>query len=181
MIYQGSATVSDAIPRLFVTERAIARAYEIAAFDVAAVDRQVNAALGLTLPGAGRFVEARGVALIKLGPRRWLAVATKANADARLQSVSTLEGATVTDHNHGYTAFSLCGTTARDLLAKGTAVDLHPRLFRPGDVAVTAFAHMRVILRQQDTTPAYEIMVSRSNTRSLREWLAEACGALLNA
>lgn len=181
MISQGSVTVPDAIPKLFVTERVIACVYEIAAFDGAAVARQVSATLGLTLPGPGKFAEAGGVVLINIGPRRWLAVAAESRAAPRLQGLARLEGAAVTDLSHGYIAFSLCGTAARDLLAKGTAVDLHPRAFRPGDVAVTAFGQARVILRQQDTTPAYEIMVSRSYARSLRDWLAEACGALLNA
>jgi heterotetrameric sarcosine oxidase gamma subunit len=56
---------------------------------------------------------------------------TKAAAE---QSAAAISGgvevrASVTDQSHGRVFFRIAGPCVRDVLAKGTPVDLHPRIF----------------------------------------------------
>ena len=69
--------------------------------------------------------------------------------------------------------FACGGPKARDALAKGVPIDLHPRVFRPGDAAVTS-AHIGVHLWQVDDAPTYELIVPRSFAVAFREWFDEA-------
>jgi len=76
----------------------------------------------------------------------------------------------------------ISGPRTRDVLAKGCILDLHPRVFAPGDVALTMIAHMTVHLVQIDEAPSFELSVFRSLAGSLLHWLtasAEEYGALL--
>ena len=52
--------------------------------------------------------------------------------------------AAVVDQSHGRVAIVIAGAKARAVLAKGTAVDLDPSRFRPGQVAATQMAHVGV-------------------------------------
>ena len=49
----------------------------------------------------------------------------------------------------------LRGPRVRDVLAKGVSIDLHPRAFRTGDVAVTTASHLAVHLWQVADEPVY--------------------------
>jgi sarcosine oxidase subunit gamma len=64
------------------------------------------------------------------------------------------------------------GPRVRDALAKGLAIDLHPRVFTTGHAAVTAVAHIGVHIWQVDDSPTYEIAVPRSLAISFWRWLA---------
>jgi sarcosine oxidase subunit gamma len=64
------------------------------------------------------------------------------------------------------------GAKARATLAKGVAIDLHPRAFHAGDVAVTQIAHVGVMLWQLDDQPTYAISVFRSLASSFWHWLS---------
>ena len=70
------------------------------------------------------------------------------------------------------------GPKARDALAKGVPIDLHPRAFRSGDAAVTTVAHIGVHLWQLDDTPTYEIAVFRSFARDFWRWLMQCSGRI---
>jgi sarcosine oxidase subunit gamma len=62
---------------------------------------------------------------------------------------------------------------ARDVLQKGCAVDLHPRVFTSQSCVSTALARVRVTLRQS-ASERYELLVERSYARYLHEWLLDA-------
>jgi sarcosine oxidase subunit gamma len=53
-------------------------------------------------------------------------------------------------------------------------VDLHPSVFRAGDAAITAVAHVGVHFWQLDDVPTYEFTMFRSFAIAFCEWLAEA-------
>jgi len=65
----------------------------------------------------------------------------------------------VTDVSESRTTIAIGGPRARDLLAKGTSIDLHPRVFGPGACAQTGFAGANIILRQIDDAPTFELLV----------------------
>jgi sarcosine oxidase subunit gamma len=64
------------------------------------------------------------------------------------------------------------GPKARALLAKGTAVDLHPQQFPIGMSAMTQMAHVGVHLTRVGAD-AFELSVFRGFAESFWNWLAE--------
>jgi sarcosine oxidase subunit gamma len=130
---------------------------------------------GLDLPMTPRWVGDATLAILWAGPAQWLVVAADDTGDLE----TALRGmvgplASVTDQGHGRVVLRLSGVPARDVLAKGMELDLHPRAFGPGDTALTQFAHVGVHIRQIDATPDYEILAFRSMAASLCEALVAA-------
>jgi sarcosine oxidase, subunit gamma len=65
------------------------------------------------------------------------------------------------------------GPKARDVIAQGCAVDLHPRAARADDCFVTSVARHSVVLHLVDDT-TMDVYVYRSFGQDLVEWLLEA-------
>lgn len=76
----------------------------------------------------------------------------------------------VSDQSHGRVRIGLSGPAARDLLSKGTAVDLDPAIFAEGQSAVTLFGHISVQLARTGAD-RFELTVLRSFSDSLWEEL----------
>jgi len=136
----------------------------------------VRSSFGVDLPTTPKHVVGLHIAVLWLGPHRWLAFkqpAPEAGMEALLGA--PLAGlASLVDASHERTLLRLTGSHVRDALAKGVAVDLHPRAFRPGDAAATLFSHIPVHLWQIDERPTYEFAVIRSLAQSFWQWLATA-------
>lgn len=128
---------------------------------------------GLSLPeaGAAHIEGERG--LVWSAPGQWLAV-TPSPRDLRDLPEALRGVAAVTDQSDSRALVRISGPQARAMLAKGVAVDLHPRAFEPGQVAVTSIAHIGVQLWQRDAEPTYEIAVARSFAGSFWHWLEHA-------
>lgn len=150
----------------------------------AAFTGAVRQATGLDLPSRANTVETAGsLAALWLAPDEWLLVgpgdAATVGREAAL--VGTLRVAlaglhvAVTDVSEARTIIAVAGPRARDLLTKGTPLDLHPRVFGPGRCAQTAMASANVILRQIDDRPAYELHVLNSFADYLWTWLEGGC------
>src|SRR5947199_298030 len=71
----------------------------------------------------------------------------------------------------GWPIIRVVGERARDALAKGVPIDLHPQAFRPGDAAATTVSHIGAHLWQVDDTPIYEFIVLRSFAPTFWDWL----------
>jgi sarcosine oxidase subunit gamma len=82
----------------------------------------------------------------------------------------------VCGQSDGRSVVRVAGPRARDTLAKGVPIDLHPRAFQPGDAAVTVVNHIGVHFWQLDAVPSYEFCVFRSFAPSFWQWLATAAG-----
>ena len=82
--------------------------------------------------------------------------------------------AAVTDVSDGRTIIEIAGRHARDVLAKGCGLDLHDRVFAPGQCAQSGLAKARILLRQLDLAPSYQIFVQRSHAEYLWLWLKDA-------
>ena len=119
----------------------------------------------------------RDVSMLWLGPDEWLVV-TPPNVQAWL--IDSLEAsledvhASVTDLTGGYTTISLSGPRARDVLAKGCPLDLHPAVFSPGDCAQTLVAKAGAMIRCVDDSPSFELVVRRSFAEYAALWLGDA-------
>ena len=72
----------------------------------------------------------------------------------------------------------MSGAGARDLLAAGCGLDLHPRVFGPGRCAQTLLARVPVVLHQLSDAPQYRVLVRRSYARWLVDWMIDAAGGL---
>ena len=137
-----------------------------------------GAALGLALPMEPNTVAVNGALLaLWLGPDEWLVV-TPPSAQTRLSESleAALRGthAAVTDVTGGQTVITLSGPRARDVLAKGCPLDLHPAVFKPGHCAQTLVAKANVTIRCVDDSPSFELIVRRSFAEYTALWLHDA-------
>jgi heterotetrameric sarcosine oxidase gamma subunit len=132
-----------------------------------------RSAFGVELPSEPRCVVARDIAFIWSGPDQWLA--HRYPAPPRGMEAALAEPfaglASIVEQSHGRTLLRVAGPRVRDALAKGLAIDLHPREFKTGYAAVTAVAHIGVHLWQSDDGPTYELAVPRGLAPSFWHWL----------
>lgn len=133
--------------------------------------------------GAAPPTEANTVAVANgneihwLGPDEWLVV-TAAEKQPELEASLRLALAgrhvAIVDTSDGRTTIRIHGARARDTLAKGCPLDLHPRAFGPGRCAQTLIARADVLIHQRDAVPTYDIHVACSYARYLWDWLVDA-------
>ena len=137
----------------------------------------VESALVATLPEANRVIGCAAGSVLWLGPDEFLIV-TEPGGEAPLMATlsAALRGrrGAVVDISDSRTIIALFGSRARDLLAKGSGLDLHPRSFAPGRCAQSFLAKVRIALVQLDDAPSYHIVVERSVAEYLYLWLADA-------
>ena len=152
----------------------------------AAVKAAILKAYGVELPSSPERIQGRDIAFVWYGPDQWLAVAERGagshtGRDIELELKPLLAGlASVVDQSDGRAVVRISGSRARDVLAKGLPVDLHPRAFKANGVAITHASHIGVILWQTDAAPTYEIAMFRSFADSFTHWLLEAAAEYLD-
>jgi sarcosine oxidase subunit gamma len=138
----------------------------------------VSGVLGLALPTIpNRTASAGGLTAFWLAPDEWLVVGApgreKELAPALKQALAGQHAAAV-DLSEARTVIVVAGRNARELLQKGTPLDLHPREFQPGHCAQTALSKVNAILHQTDASPRYDIYVLNSFADYLWNWLERA-------
>lgn len=119
-----------------------------------------------------------------LGPDEWLVTAPRGLAPdliGRLRRAVAGRHAAVVDLSASRAIIEIAGPRAPTLLQKGCGIDLHPRVFGPGQCAQTVFAKLPVILDQLASdrfgaAPVYRLFVRRSAARWLAGWLIDAAG-----
>lgn len=136
-----------------------------------------QAALGVALPTQANTVrdgDAHGVAW--MGPDEWLVQSRLPHGTAGLPArlAAVLEGyfASVVEVTSGYTVIDIDGPHAADVLAKGCAMDLHPRAFGAGACAQTRFFDAAVFLRR--TARGIALTTRRSFAPYVAEMLVDA-------
>jgi heterotetrameric sarcosine oxidase gamma subunit len=132
----------------------------------------VREAYGVDLPPTSTMARGKDVSFIGVGPGQWLAVSeTLENQALADDLIAKLKGlASIADQSDGRAVIRLSGPRARDVLAKGLAIDLDPRVF-PEDGAVTStISHMGVQLWQEGPE-SYDIALFRSVAESFWRWL----------
>jgi sarcosine oxidase subunit gamma len=145
----------------------------------------VRAAVGVALPTRPNTVATSGRAstrVLWLGPDEWLLAEERAAALAMaeaLEQTLTDRHAAVVDLGDAHTVIGLAGARAREVLMKGTPLDVHPRTFPPGSCAGTSLALTQIILDHLSAAgdagfSAYDIYVQRSYATYLWAWLEDA-------
>jgi sarcosine oxidase, subunit gamma len=136
---------------------------------------------GIPLPlTANRVAVAAALRVLWLGPDEWLVVADGETPDLvpRLERAVAGRRAALSDLSSSRVIIELAGEAARDLLAAGCGLDLHPRAFMPAQCAQTLLARVPVILDQIDEAPHYRVLVRRSHARWLVDWMIDAAQGL---
>ena len=133
---------------------------------------------GLDLPREPMTSTSDGdVSILWMGPDEWLVMAPIA-ARARIfgNLFRALDGmaAAATEVGDAIAVIGLSGPNARDVLAKGCTIDLHPRVFGSGRCVRTLLAKIGVTLHQIGAAPGFEIHVHRSYADYAWRWLEDA-------
>jgi len=111
-----------------------------------------------------------------MGPDEWWLQSLAPARPALEQTLRPLlQGlsACVVDVSSGYTVLELSGEHARDVLAKGCPLDLHPRVFGPGQCAQSHYFKAGVMVRALDEG-GVEVVVRRSFADYVGRMLLEA-------
>ena len=132
----------------------------------------IATAFGAALPVPGKSHIVGAMRVVCTTPGQWLVV--QADDDGTLfdrLAAALGDAATLIDLSGSQVAVRVSGSGARDALAKGVPIDLHPRAMRPGDAASTIVSHMSVLLWQRDDAPTYDLLCARSLMGSFHRWL----------
>jgi sarcosine oxidase subunit gamma len=134
--------------------------------------------LGLELPiTPSTYASTATLTAIWMGPDEWLiAAGTQSGAalEERLRAAVGEHGAAI-DVSAQRTTLRLNGPDARDVLAKGCSLDLHPTVFRKGTAAQTMLGQAGVVLIALDDAGTDSgILVRSSFARYLADWLLDA-------
>lgn len=112
-----------------------------------------------------------------LGPDEWLVMGPLERLEiilARLEAARGDDHVSIVDVSAARTAVALGGEGARDLLATGCGLDLHPRAFPSGTCAQTGLARAAVLIEALEEAAGFRITVRPSFARYLADWLLDA-------
>lgn len=130
-------------------------------------------ALQSELPAPGTAVETEGRVLLAVGPDSYWLVAdgdeSTQGPDARLDA----DTGTASELDHARVVLRLQGPAVRRVLAKGLPIDLHPREFPVGGVAMSA-VHGIALLLHRAGDEIFDLYVPRSYAADFWEWLTDA-------
>ncbi|MGH3097361.1 MAG: sarcosine oxidase subunit gamma [Streptosporangiales bacterium] len=137
--------------------------------------------LGMPLPDRVGEVAATGSRhALCLGPEWWL-VTDEPEREPRLECAlagdlraAGGDAVSAVDVSVQRTTIDVAGPYARDVLAHGCSLDLHPRVFGPGMCAGTQLAKAQVVLQQLDEAPTLRVLVRASFAEYLGRWLLDA-------
>ena len=134
--------------------------------------------LGVEAPtAANTVVDAGENRIYWLGPDEWLIV-TPAGQQGRLKTdlLSALDDVfcSVVDNSSGLTMIHVSGDNAVALLATDCPLDLHPRVFKPGQCAQTRLAKAGMTVSPLAGGAGFEVIIRRSFADYLLHWLQDA-------
>ena len=139
----------------------------------------VGLALDLPLPIAPNTVVRTGeLVALWLGPDEWLLVGppgSERDLESRIREAAGDDPVSVTDVSAQRTTLLVTGPRARDLLAHGCPLDLHPRAFGAGRCAQTTLGRTQIVLVARDEPRAgFWVLVRSSFAGYLTDWLLDA-------
>jgi sarcosine oxidase subunit gamma len=108
------------------------------------------------------------------GPGQWLVVRVPGMPPLADELVRVCgDSVAVVDLGHARSGLRFAGEGVRNLLAKGTSIDLRPACFPPGACALTALGKINALLHA--VAPAIiDVYVPRSYGQAFVEWLRHA-------
>jgi len=138
----------------------------------------VRQVLGLDLPTTANTASVNGDrAALWLSPDEWLILvpfATRAQTIYELKRALSGKHVSITDVSANRTILELSGSKAREVLAKGCGIDLHPRAFKAKRCAQTVVARSQAMIWQVDETPTFRVLVRPSFAAYLTDFFIDA-------
>ena len=130
----------------------------------------------LTQATARRLVRGQGLDLVWAGPNQYLAImGAEADPAGRLRELCG-DTAAVVDQSDGRFVLRLTGPCVRQTLAKGISIDLHPRVFVPGETALVQLVHLPVQLTLVDGSSKFDLIGPRAAAGDVWSWLLASAG-----
>jgi heterotetrameric sarcosine oxidase gamma subunit len=111
--------------------------------------------------------------LIRITPHQYWWIAAGGTSMLRLARELPSSAGTVTVLSAARVRIRITGPAAREVLANGVALDLHPWLFQVGQSAQAGLHHTGVFLERVGDD-VYEIYVQRTYAEWIWEWLTDA-------
>ena len=116
-----------------------------------------------------------------LAPDRWLVISDRHRPQALEEALrAALDrgglSAAVNDVTSGRAVIRVAGTKARDLLAKGCPIDLHPGVFSKDSCAQSLMGQINVLMHAAEDGGRVDLYVARGFAASLWEFLIERAG-----
>ena len=141
--------------------------------------KEFKQSLGFDVPREpNTFVVHDDILCAWLGPDEWLVISPQHRSEEIRMILGKIisEGfSTCVDQSSAQTIIRVEGLQATDLLSRGIAFDLHPRVFNPGHCAQTVLARTAVtILKQEADETTLDVIVRRSFADYLWRWLVDA-------
>lgn len=136
----------------------------------------LTALLGATLPDQPTTAKGQCPRLLWLAPGEWAILSPCEDVDlaGRIEAACAGTLVHVADLMRGWTGFALTGQGARDLIAKGCSLDLHPRAFADDRCARTLLGQVPVVIER--SVDAFRLYLDRSLAGHMRRWLAVSAG-----
>lgn len=140
--------------------------------------------LGAPLPTAPcTSVRSGAYEVLWMGPDEWLVLAADGVADelrvALRNAIGTDVHGAATDVSAQRFAVSLSGRSAREVLAKGCSIDLHPRVAPMGTCVQSLLAQTGVVIVvHDDTATDFLLLVRSSFAQYFVHWLVDATAEL---
>jgi len=140
--------------------------------------KAVESVIGFTLPlKPNTIADNDQFTVFWLGPNEWLLITPPKlgkKIEGEMNRVFQDIFASITDISGGQTIITIGGDKARNVLAKGCTLDLHPNLFNSSQCAQTLISKVNVIIRYSDSTASFDLIVRRSFADYLGTWLYDA-------
>ncbi len=136
----------------------------------------VGRCLDVLLPTEPNSSAQKGsITVLWLGPDEWLITCPATDQSRHMDSLIEALGhrAAITDLTDARVVIRVAGPNARDVLAKGCPLDLHPRVFLPGSSAQSLLAKAAALIHLTEDE-AFDVYVARSFAQYLWTWLEDA-------
>lgn len=139
------------------------------------LEQAVRPLLGGDLPTRlGKAISVNGRRLLKTGPEQfWIITRASEDLTTAFQAAVTQDIGTVTPLSHSRTCIFVEGLSARELLATGIALDLHPDAFQLDSFALTGLHHTPILIHRSGDN-RYDLYVMRTFALWAWEWLTDA-------
>jgi sarcosine oxidase subunit gamma len=127
---------------------------------VAELAAALRATYGLDLPSPGHATASGEISALWIQPDGWLLTTPRGVEGALAAAIKSAcgEAGSVVDQTHGLAVLRLSGASAPLVLVRLCRIDLHPRVFGRGRVAVTPVAELPCVLHQLDALPSYDLI-----------------------
>ena len=160
-------------PGVTLSERRSGALLDLSTGDIDATCRAIATQFGVDLPTeSGRTATGDACRALWAGPGHWL-IKTAPKPNLERAWADAARNSAVNDVTHGRIVLRIKGPSARDILAKGCPLDLHPTAFPTGACAQSLMGKINVTIDCLDADE-FDITTGRAYAKSLWAWMTGA-------